>query len=429
MPITVVVTDIGRAAIINAANTGTLPVTVAQVGISPTAIVPGTGDTTLAGEIKRLSTIAGEVVAADTIHVTALDQSNDAYTLRSLALYLADGTLFAIAGQTDPILSKAAASIAALAVDVVLADIAAASISFGDASFSNPPATTERQGVVELATTAEALLGIDTLRALTPQGAKAAILGWLLTQDGSGSGLDADLLDGQDGAYYANIAARLGFTPVNKAGDTMTGLLTLSGPPTADLHAATRKFVIDQVTGGALGFNPVNRAGDTMTGQLGLVGDPTAAGHAARKAYVDAQVAGASETAASILAKLLTVDGSGSGLDADLLDGLNSTKFLRIIDASIGGNGYLRLRHELMADDLFVQWCKVNCTTAGGSAFSWPIAFPNAVFVAVAGSSPGLSFVGSQSPYLYNVTTGGGTAFGSNGGSVPTVTNIIAIGN
>lgn len=38
---------------------------------------------------------------------------------------------------------------------------------------------------------------------------------------------------------------------------------------------------------------------------------------------------GATETAAAILAKLLTVDGSGSGLDADLLDGLSSAAFVQ----------------------------------------------------------------------------------------------------
>jgi hypothetical protein len=32
-----------------------------------------------------------------------------------------------------------------------------------------------------------------------------------------------------------------------------------------------------------------------------------------------------SYTAADVLSKLLTVDGAGSGLDADTLDGLNST--------------------------------------------------------------------------------------------------------
>lgn len=34
---------------------------------------------------------------------------------------------------------------------------------------------------------------------------------------------------------------------VLKAGGTMTGLLTLSGEPTADAHAATKKYVDDRV--------------------------------------------------------------------------------------------------------------------------------------------------------------------------------------
>jgi hypothetical protein len=52
---------------------------------------------------------------------------------------------------------------------------------------------------------------------------------WNAGNDGAGSGLDADLLDGQSSAYYTDIATRLGYTPVNKAGDTMTGDLTTSG--------------------------------------------------------------------------------------------------------------------------------------------------------------------------------------------------------
>ena len=96
---------------------------------------------------------------------------------------------------------------------------------------------------------------------------------WHAGNDGAGSGLDADLLDGQDSSFFTNIVARLGFTPVN-------------------------------------------RAGDTMTGQLALVGDPASDAHAARKAYVDGLT-----TAAAIFAKVLAVDGSGSGLDADLLRG------------------------------------------------------------------------------------------------------------
>ena len=46
---------------------------------------------------------------------------------------------------------------------------------------------------------------------------------WTDKNDGSGSGLDADLLDGQQGSYYTNITARLGYTPLNTAGGTLTG--------------------------------------------------------------------------------------------------------------------------------------------------------------------------------------------------------------
>ena len=41
----------------------------------------------------------------------------------------------------------------------------------------------------------------------------------------------------------AEVISSLTYTPANKAGDTMTGLLTLSGAPTADLHAATKAYV------------------------------------------------------------------------------------------------------------------------------------------------------------------------------------------
>jgi hypothetical protein len=52
---------------------------------------------------------------------------------------------------------------------------------------------------------------------------------------------------------------------------------------------------------------------------------------------------GGSDTAAQTLAKLVTVDGSGSGLDADTLDGVNSTALVRtsqfndLFDGALGG--------------------------------------------------------------------------------------------
>lgn len=222
MSLIIIITDAGRAALVNAEHTGTAPVAISEVGISAAAITPLSSMTVLTDEIKRLSSIAGEVVAADTIHVSMTDATTDAYTLRSFGLYLADGTLFGIYGQADPILEKTSHSIAALAIDVVFADIDATSITFGDASFSNPPATTDRQGVVELATNAEALAGADTLRALTPAAAKAAVLSWLLALDGHGSGLDADMVDGKHASEFLLATA---YT----AADVLTKLMSLDG--------------------------------------------------------------------------------------------------------------------------------------------------------------------------------------------------------
>lgn len=56
---------------------------------------------------------------------------------------------------------------------------------------------------------------------------------WHEGNDGAGSGLDADQLDGQDSGYFTDIPARLGYTPLDRAGDTMTGTLAL---PQLDLH-------------------------------------------------------------------------------------------------------------------------------------------------------------------------------------------------
>ena len=72
---------------------------------------------------------------------------------------------------------------------------------------------------------------------------------WHQGNDGSGSGLDADQLDGQDSGFYTDIPARLGYTPFNAAGGTVGGNTSISGTfnvigdvgigtasPDADLH-------------------------------------------------------------------------------------------------------------------------------------------------------------------------------------------------
>lgn len=73
------------------------------------------------------------------------------------------------------------------------------------------------------------------------------------------------------------------------AGDTMTGALTLSGAPTAPLHAATKSYVDTAVTGAT--NTAVQKTGSTMSGFLILNADPTLDSHASTKKYVDDTVA------------------------------------------------------------------------------------------------------------------------------------------
>jgi hypothetical protein len=68
---------------------------------------------------------------------------------------------------------------------------------------------------------------------------------------------------------------------VSKAGDAMTGLLTLSGNPTNNFHAATKQYV-DSILN-----DKVSKSGDTMTGLLSLSGNPIDNHHATTKQYVD----------------------------------------------------------------------------------------------------------------------------------------------
>ncbi|AUW59436.1 hypothetical protein C1T17_16420 [Sphingobium sp. SCG-1] len=350
MSLTIVVTNAGRAALVNAANTGTAPVTIASCGISATAVVPGAGATALPGEIKRISTLSGDVVADDTIHLIVRDAGADVFTLRSFALYLADGTLFAIYGQAAVILEKSAQSQMLLALDVRFADVAASSLTFGNTNFLNPPATTEQIGVVELATAAELLAGIDTERVPASKTIKDAVFAWLDARfgannsgiwhpanDGAGSGLDADLLDGQQGSYYSNIPARLGFTPANKAGETFTGLVSA---PTFNLTGISNFGIFSS------GGNPIinfdvndyeyfDRGGNSYQWVIGGV----ARGSLGSDGYWN----GAGFRAGGNSAWHAGNDGAGSGLDADMVDGRHASDFMILAgDETVSGRKTLK---------------------------------------------------------------------------------------
>ncbi|TPD61168.1 tail fiber domain-containing protein [Stenotrophomonas maltophilia] len=228
------ITDAGFAKLVNPPNTGTNAVLITQIGLTSTAFAPSGDLTALPGEIKRVATFGGQAVGDDTLHVTIRDDSATAYSLRGFGLYLADGTLFATYGQTDPIMEKSAASMLLLATDARFTDVDITQIQFGNAEFIYPPATTEVLGVVELATNTESEDAADTQRAVTPRGLRAftdkrfgaaaptalartllsaattaaartalELKGAALKDTGHGNGLDADTLDGKHASAFA----------------------------------------------------------------------------------------------------------------------------------------------------------------------------------------------------------------------------------
>ncbi len=95
-----------------------------------------------------------------------------------------------------------------------------------------------------------------------------------------------------------------------------------------------------------------------------------------------------------------------------------------IVASSLGANGYVK-----WSNGLIEQWVNVSCTAGSGTGFSWPIAFPTALFSAVPGGKQGLTSSGSYSAYIDGPTTTGGTAYGNNGASASSTVSIHAKGN
>ena len=168
-----IVTTAGRKALINASQTGTTPVVMNAIGIGTGKYTATAGQTALTAEFKRLDIIEGGATGDSAVHVAFQDEDSDAYTVYEMGVYLADGTLFAVYSQTEPIIQKTANAVAVLAVDIAFEDIDVSALSFGDVTFSNAAATERNAGVVQIATDEEVQAGIGAQKALTPENVRA----------------------------------------------------------------------------------------------------------------------------------------------------------------------------------------------------------------------------------------------------------------
>ncbi|GAA0394805.1 hypothetical protein GCM10009093_21730 [Brevundimonas terrae] len=233
---TITITNAGRAALINAQNTGTNAFVLSRVGVSTQHVTGNLAAlTALPNERKRLDTMAGDVVADDTLHVTIRDESNDAYAMRAFGLYTSTGVLFAVYSQTATIIEKSAAAMLLLAVDAKLVALSTTQVQFGPVGFTLPPASETIAGITEVATDAEADAGNDNWRYITPRLLKralAALSGFALI------GHKHDASDTTSGIFNVGRIPALGM-------EKITGLANALAGKAATVHSHT----MAQITG------------------------------------------------------------------------------------------------------------------------------------------------------------------------------------
>lgn len=166
MPLVLQLTNAGLAAVQAAA--GSDPTVIAELGLTGTPFTYAPTLEALPGEFKRLPVTSGVAAAPNIAHLTVYDTTADIWTATGFGLFLDDGTLFATYTQEDPVITKASLAFALLAFDIAFNGDIAASISFGDATFTYPPATEEMRGVAEISTQAEVDAGLDDSGFVTP---------------------------------------------------------------------------------------------------------------------------------------------------------------------------------------------------------------------------------------------------------------------
>lgn len=152
------------------------------------------------------------------------------------------------------------------------------------------------------------------------------------SNDGSGSGLDADLLDGYDGLSYARMAASQTWTK------PQSFVVDGNGPPassgTTQTYAAAR--VLSNTTSIALDFGIDNSGLSEAWIQSSISTDLST------PYKLDLNPRGGTVYANTYKIWHAGNDGSGSGLDSDTVDGIQASSFVRSDANSIKTAGYTR---------------------------------------------------------------------------------------
>lgn len=426
-------TDAGRAALVNAAHDGTQARRIVSVGVTASAFTPTAELAAIPAEIKRISTIAGDVVAADTIHITVRDDGPDTYTVRGLGLYLDNGVLLGTYSQSAVILEKSAASIFLLATDVRVLDgsVDISMLQFGETSFINPPATTERQGVVQLATQAIANALTDATRALTAASVSAlfAARAMVTRKINAGTGLSG----GGDLSADRTLSVAFGTTASTVAAGNHTHSAATTGA--AGMMSAADKAKLDGIEAQANkythptgdGNQHVPRTfGDANGMVLGVVGDALAWVNQLSLGNSAAQAAAGNHTHtwASITSKPTTLSGYGITDAVDMAGNqtISGTKtFSSAIGGSITGNASTATK-------------LATARTIGGVPFdgSANISLPGVNAVGnqnTTGNAATATKLATARSLQTNLASTAAASFDGSGNASPGITGVLGIGN
>lgn len=321
----IIITTAGLNALVNAQNTGVSNVVIASLGVSPTQIAATAATTAIPGEIKRIPGVSGQVVADDQIYISAADQTEDTYVVRTIGLYLDSGVLFGVFSQAAPLIEKAAPAMAVLEAAIKLSSPQAAAIEFSGGGWLNPQASETVQGVLRLATDAEAKAGTNTTRAVTPKGLKGAIdvvVAWV-NQEFNGI---AQALAGKAAVAHAHVM-----------GD-ITGLVAALNAKAATVHAHIMGDIVglvDALNGKAAAVHA--HAMSEINGLTQALAGKAAAAHL----HVMAEIIGLTEALAGKAAAAHShVMGEIVGLVAALNSKATLTATVRFASVELGtGNG------------------------------------------------------------------------------------------
>lgn len=224
------------------------------------------------------------------------------------------------------------------------------------------------------------------------------ILTRLKTVDGPTSGLDADLLDGLDSTAFlrangsttltGNLAlgtgVKLDFFDENGIKEDYYQNLIKRGVLTNTLYDVTQQFYRIYDDADTPGTTTPRLELDTVNNVLKVNGNTVWHG-------------------GNALTSLLAIDGSGSGLDADLLDGLDSTAFLRTSSTHL----------ETYIEGLVLQWNTPgtngnNLAVSAGAA--WVPSLGRVLNVPSTLTGPAMSFAASTWYYVYLYDNAGSPA-------------------